>query len=381
MTFLRYLPHINAGFVSLLIGYCSSAVLVFEAAKVLGANETQITSWFWALGIGIGLMTIGLSLLTKMPVVIAWSTPGAALIISIGYDFSLNDAIGAFVICAVMIVIVGFSGLFKTLMSYVPSSLAAAVLAGILIKFGLDVFVVMEQHTTMVLLLIGTYLVFLAKFPKFSVAAALIVGIVYSLFLGDFRFSDIRLEFALPTYIAPTFSITAFVSLALPLFVITMASQNLPGAALMKSYGYKVDDSKVIGITGTGSLVLSTLGGFCFNYAAIMAAICVSEDAEPDPKQRYLSAICSGVFYLIAGVFASSIVSLFLAFPQQLVTAIAGIALLSVINASLTKAIEDEENRLANLCAFLMVASGISLYGVSGAFWGLLLGLFIRRIT
>lgn len=381
MMFSRQIPYLNAGLISLLVGYSSSAIIVVAAAKAAGASESDIASWLGALGVGIGILSFGLSWWLKKPIVIAWSTPGAALLVGSVQGFTLNETIGAFLVAAILTMIVGFSGLFGRLIKLIPQSLAAAMLAGILFHFGLTLFSTLEEAFNLVILMLVAYFSINLLNAKFGVAAALLVGVIYCQINGLFNgsldgFTGLS-AITQPVWTMPEFSMAAVFGISLPLFIVTMASQNIPGAAIMKANNYQVNDSAIVGLTGLTTFLLAPLGGFCLNLGAIMAAICVGEEAEPDPNKRYMSAMWCGFFYFISGIFAASIVGLMLLFPQALVSAIAGLALLGTIGSSLSVAMADENNRTANLVTLLMAASGVSLWQISGAFWGLLLGLII----
>ena len=377
------LSAIAAGFVTVLVGFASSAVIVFQAAQSLGASPEEISSWLWALGLGMGLTCIGLSLRYRMPVVTAWSTPGAAMLIGSVAGLPLSDAIGAFLMSALLIAASGFSGFFERMISRIPASLASGMLAGVLLRFGIDAFAAMKTQLGMVLTMFAVYLLARRLLPRYAVILTLLVGIAFAAGLGLLRVDGLSLELAKPVFTTPTFSLAAIVGIALPLFIVTMASQNVPGVAVIRASGYAIPISPVVGWTGLVNLLLAPFGAFALNLAAITAAICMGREAHEDAARRYVAAIAAGVFYVVVGLFGATVAALFAAFPKELILAIAGIALLGTIGNSLAAALRDEAEREPALVTFLVTASGLSLAGIGSAFWGLLAGvvtlLVLRR--
>lgn len=377
------LSAIAAGFVTVLVGFASSAVIVFQAAQSLGASPAEISSWMWALGLGMGLTCIGLSLRYRMPVVTAWSTPGAAMLISSAAGLPLSDAIGAFLLSALLIAVCGFSGFFERMISRIPVSLASGMLAGVLLRFGIDAFAAMKTQLGMVLTMFAVYLLARRLLPRYAVILTLLVGIVFAAALGLLHVDGLSLQLAKPIFTAPTFSFAAIVGIALPPFIVTMASQNVPGVAVIRASGYAIPISPVVGWTGVTNLLLAPFGAFALNLAAITAAICMGREAHEDASRRYVAAMAAGVFYLIVGLFGATVAALFAAFPKELILAIAGIALLGTIGNSLAAALREEADREPALVTFLVTAAGLSLGGIGSAFWGLVAGvvtlLVLRR--
>ena len=363
-----------AGFVTVLVGFASSAVIVFQAAQALGASEGEIASWMWALGLGMGVTCIALSLRYRMPVVTAWSTPGAAMLIASSTGVPYAEAIGAFVLSAILMAVAGFSGVFERSLSRIPVSLASGMLAGVLLRFGLDVFVSMQTQLLMALAMFVTYLCGRRLFPRYAVIATLAMGITIAAASGLLHLETVRLEWARPVFTTPALSLASLFGIALPLFIVTMTSQNVPGVAVIRASGYQVPISPVIGWTGVVNAVLAPFGAFALNLAAITAAICMGREAHHDPDRRYVAAICAGLFYVLIGLFGATVAALFTAFPKELVMAIAGIALLGTIGNSLAAALREENEREPALIAFLVTASGVSFAGIGSAFWGLLAG-------
>jgi benzoate membrane transport protein len=368
------LSAVAAGFVTVLVGFTASAVIVFQAAQAMGASDAEIASWMWALGLGMGLTCIGLSLRYRMPVVTAWSTPGAAMLIASTSGLPYAEAIGAFIVSAVLMTVAGFSGLFERSLSRIPVSLASGMLAGVLLRFGLDVFVSMQTQLGLALAMFVTYLCGRRLFPRYAVIATLVVGIAIAGAIGLLHIDGVRLQWARPVFTTPSLSLASLFGIALPLFIVTMTSQNVPGVAVIRASGYDVPISPVIGWTGVMNTLLAPFGAFALNLAAITAAICMGREAHLDPHRRYVASVFAGIFYVIVGVFGATVAALLAAFPKELVMAIAGIALLGTIGNSLAAAMREESDREPALIAFLVTASGVSLAGIGSAFWGLLAG-------
>ncbi len=363
-----------AGFVAVLVGYTSSAAIVFEAARALGAGEATIASWMGALGIGMAATCIGLSLAHRVPVVTAWSTPGAALIAASGAGLSLAEATSAFLLCGALLAFAGFSGAFERLTSRLPASLAAAMLAGVLLRFGTGAFGALADDLPLVAVMFATWLAGRRLFPRYAIPTVLAAGLAWTALAGDVAFGAQAGVIARPVLTVPEVSIAALVGLGVPLFVVTMASQNLPGAATLRAAGYATPASPLVGWTGAATVALAPFGGFTFNLAAITAAICMGREAHPDPARRYVASVAAGVLYLVLGVFGASIGALFAAVPRALVVAVAGLALLPTIGSALGAAVRDEAQREAAIVTFLVTASGVTLAGIGAAFWGLCAG-------
>ncbi|MEN5180817.1 benzoate/H(+) symporter BenE family transporter [Comamonas testosteroni] len=373
-----------AGFVTVLVGLTSSIAVVFQAAQSFGATPAQLSSWVWALGMGVGLCCWLPSMWWRKPVVVAWSTPGAAVLATAGATgaFTMNEAIGAFVLSAALITLVGLTGWFERLMNRIPIAIASALLAGVLTRFGLDAFAAAQTNTWLVVAMLVVYLVGRRWVPRYAVMLTLAVGIVVALAQGKIQWAAVQPGLTFPVFTMPAFSLQAAISLALPLFVVTMASQNLPGVAVIRGTGYDLPISKLISITGLATLVLAPFGGYAINLAAITAAICMGPEAHPDKARRYAAAVVCGVIYVLIGCFGVVIAGLLTAFPHELVVAIAGIALLGTIGNGLFMAVQSEQYREAALITFLVTVSGVTIAGVGSAFWGVVAGslaLFVQH--
>ncbi|MBS0408015.1 MAG: benzoate/H(+) symporter BenE family transporter [Proteobacteria bacterium] len=371
----------SAGFVAVLVGFTSSVALVFQAAQAFGASQEVISSWMWALGLGMGLTSAIPSLILRQPVMIAWSTPGAAVLASAGLGFDLGQATGAFIVCAGLILLCGVTGWFERVMNRIPMAIASGLLAGVLVNFGMAAFSAAHTALPLVLAMLATYLLGKRWLPRYAVPLTLLVSIAVAAAQGHIAWSQVQWEWARPVWTTPHFTWQATVSVALPLFVVTMASQNVPGVAVMRATGYQMPVSRLISLTGLATLVLAPFGGYALNLAAITAAICMGPEAHPDPARRYTAAVVNGVIYVGIGLFGAAVAGLLVAFPKELVAAIAGLALLSTIGGGLVAALQNEAHREAALITFLVTASGVTLGGIGSAFWGVVAGALALLVT
>ncbi|CAM6354044.1 benzoate/H(+) symporter BenE family transporter [Citrobacter portucalensis] len=373
-TFSIPLPTVLSGFVAVLVGYASSAAIIWQAALAAGATTGQIAGWMTALGLAMGVSTLVLTLWYRAPVLTAWSTPGAALLVTGLQGVSIQDAIGVFIVANALIVLCGITGLFARLMKIIPHSLASAMLAGILLRFGLQAFNSLNSELILCGSMLLAWLVLKVIAPRYAVIAAMLVGIAIALVKGDIVTDSVNLSPVLPAFIAPHFSLAHSISIALPLFLVTMASQNAPGIATMKASGYSLPVSPLIVFTGLLALLFSPFGVYSICIAAITAAICQSPEAHPDVNRRWLAAAAAGVFYILAGVFGGSVTGLMAALPVSWIQMLAGLALLGTISGSLFQALHNEAERDAAIVTFLVTASGLMVFGIGSAFWGLVVG-------
>ncbi|MCF8465790.1 MAG: benzoate/H(+) symporter BenE family transporter [Sneathiella sp.] len=367
--------YISAGFVSVLVGYAGAGAIIFQAANAAGATTAEISSWLWALGLGMGFGTLSLTLWYKQPVAVAWSTPGAALLVTSLPGLPISEAIGIFLFSSFLITVCGISGLFQKIMDIMPQSMAAALLAAVLLRFGLDTFVALENDFTLVFLMLMVYLIAKQFLPRYVIPLTFVTGIVVATLSGMIADFHPEMSFTNPVFMMPTFDIASLIGVGIPLFIVTMASQNVPGIAALRTHGYDAPASPIITSTGIIGLVLAPFGGFAFNLAAITAAICMSKDVHPDPAKRYPASLWMGIFFCLAGVFGGTLTGLFEAFPASLIMAIAGLALLSTIANSLHTALQDEAERDAAILTFAVTASGMSLLSIGAPFWGLVFGI------
>jgi len=364
-----------AGFVAVLVGYTSSVAIIFQATVALGATPAQTASWLWALGLGMGLTSLGLSLWTRQPILTAWSTPGAALLASTA-GVAMPEAVGAFIVCGLLIAAAGASGLFEKLMDRIPIAIASALLAGVLARFGLDAVVSVKTQPVLVLAMAVAYLAGRKLWPRYAVPGVLLVGVAVALAQGQLSFAGVDTShvFALPVWTTPEFSWSATIGVAVPLFLVTMASQNLPGVAAQRASGYRTPVSASVAVTGAATTLLAPFGGYAFNLAAITAAICMGREAHEEPARRYTAAVAAGLFYVLVGLAGGAVAMLLSAFPRELVAAIAGLALLGTIAGALAAALKDEAHRDAAILTFLVGLSGLNLFGIGAAFWAVVAG-------
>ncbi len=364
-----------AGFVAVLIGFASSVAIVFQAAQSAGADATMIVSWIMVLGFGMGATCFFLSLWYRAPIITAWSTPGAALLVTSLGSISYSEAIGVFVFSGVLALLTGVSGLFDKIMRFVPLPIACAMLAGVLFKFGLSIFNSMMADVFLVGAMLLTYLISKRFVPRYSVLFVLCAGVAFVLIRSDQALlSQVPFHFGHLSWVWPEWNVSALIGIGLPLYIVTMTSQNIPGIAVIRGSGYQTPVSPLISWTGFVSVVLAPMGGFAFNLAAITAAICSGDECHKDSGRRYISGLSAGIFYTLAGLAGTSVVALFSIFPVAMVSALAGIALLGTIGMNLKSAMMEDENREAALVTFLVTVSGMSFGGIASAFWGIVFG-------
>ncbi len=366
--------HMAAGFISVMVGFTSSAVLVFQAATEAGATPAEVSSWLFALGMSIAMTCIGLSLHYRMPILTGWSTPGAALLITSLSGATMPEAIGAFIFSALLTILAGVTGIFEKLITRIPRSLTSAMLAGILLHFGMNVFVAMQQQFALVCTMLITYLIGKRFFPRYVILLVLMIGIILAGSEGLFHTDNLHLTFAAPILTIPVFTTATLVSIGIPLFLVTMTSQNVPGLAVLDASGYTPPISSIVSWTGFATLLFAPFGCYSVNLAAISAAICTGKEADPDPTQRYRATVFAGLCWFLIAVFGSTVVAFFSAFPSALILAIAGLALIGTIGSSLKGALDEESQREPALITLLVSSSGMELFGIGSAFWGIIAG-------
>ena len=371
---------IVAGLIAVAVGFAGPVLLIFQAAKVANLSNANLSSWIWAISVASGLTAIILSIRFKAPVITAWSTPGVVLLISGWKAYSYSDAIGAFIFSGLIITIFGVTGLFSAFMKRIPYSIITAMLAGILLNFGVDVFVSLKQLPMLALPMILCYLISKRWFPRYSVVASLLLGILVSYSLNILNLAGVDVSFVHPIFTRPTFSLKAMVGLGIPLCIVTMASQNATGIGVLRADGYNIPINPLITTTGIASIIFAPFGAHGINLSALIAAICTGKEAHIDPDKRYIAGISCGIFYILFGVFGATIVSIFTIFPSELIVVITGLALMGSISSSLSSAMKDDEKKDAALITFLVTISGISIAGVGAPFWGLIIGIVANYI-
>jgi benzoate membrane transport protein len=370
------LPAVVAGFLAVLVSYSGPLAIFFQAGASAGISSDMMTSWVWAISVGAGISGIALSIWLRAPIVTAWSAPGTALLVTLFPELSLNEAIGAYISAAIMIFIIGVSGTFDTFVRAIPKGIAAGMMAGILFQFGVGAFTAIETTPALAIGMLVSYVVFRRLFPKYTLVLLLISGVILAVALEGASLSGVRWSVAVPQIIQPEWTLSSTLSFAIPLVLVSLTGQFLPGMAILQSAGYPVKAKPIIGITSLVSLPMAFFGGITTVVAAITAAICTGKDAHEDPSRRYIAGVFNGIFYLVGGLFAGTIVSLFTSLPAAFVAVLAGLALLGAIAGNLFSALEEPSDREASLITFVVTASGMSLFGLSSAFWGVVIGYF-----
>lgn len=366
---------IIAGFVSVIVNYGGTFILIFQAAKVAGLSPELTSSWVWAVSLGTGLTGLWLSIRYKAPIITAWSTPGAAFLITALADVPYAEAIGAYIISGAAFFLLGISGMFDRVIKLIPQGIAAGLLAGILFPFGINAFKEITIDPILVCLLF-TCFIFLKRFTsRYAILGVLVIGLFYLLISDKITFSSLEWSLSKPIFTSPVFSANAFLSVALPLFIVTLTGQYMPGMLVLQNDGYKISANPILTVTGLGSLLFAVFGSSPFNIAAITAAIATGKDTHENPKKRYIAGITCGILYSLVGIFGVTFVALFMAFPSSFIAMLAGLALLGTIAGSISNAMSEAKTRETALITFLVSAANINMFGIGGAFWGLVAGL------
>jgi benzoate membrane transport protein len=381
MKKLFNLSHLSAGFTAVLVGYTSSVVIIIQAATSAGATPSQIESWLLALGVTMGLTSIAYSWFYKTPILTAWSTPGAAMLVIASQQYELPVVIGSFVVSGVLILLTGLISPLSRALERIPPQLGTAMLGAILLPFCLGSFQAVSSAPITFLIMFAGFLLAKNTVPRYAMLVLLILGVVCAVAVEDATLNIEELSIAQPMWVTPGLDLGAILNLSIPLYIITMLSQNLPGIAMMKSYQYDTPVKPILMGTGITNILSAPFGGFSVNLAAISAAICMTPEVDSDKTQRYRAVIWAGVFYLIAGVFATTVVAIFLSLPDEVTKILAGFALLGTLMMCLQSAFHDEGYRESALFTFLITLSGISFLGVSATLWGLLVGIMHLRLT
>jgi benzoate membrane transport protein len=359
---------IVAALVAILAGYSGSVVIIFQAAQASHLTPALLSSWIWAVSIGSGVAGIALSLVFRAPVSVAWSTPGAALLVISLPSVPYPEAIGAFIVSGVVILLLAITGLFDRVMRHVPASIAAAMLAGILFRFGAETWLSLGRQPLLVGVMIAVYLAGRRLSPRFAISLVLLAGVMLAALRGQTDFGAVNVALAMPVLTVPAFSLYAAINIALPLTLVAITGQYLPGLAVLRTAGYALPARKLVGTIGSISLAMAPFGCHGVTTAAITAALIAGPDAHPDPKKRWHAGIAMGVFYLLIGLFGATLAALFAALPRELIAAIAGLALLGAIMGGLTAALANPTERDAALITFLCTASGMTLFGLGAPF-------------
>ncbi|MBE9401815.1 MAG: benzoate/H(+) symporter BenE [Acinetobacter sp.] len=369
-----------AGFLAVLISYSGPLIIFFQAAQKAQVSNTMMISWIWGISIGAAIAGIFLSIKYKVPVITAWSAPGTALLVTLFPNISLNEAVAAYITSAVVIFLIGITGYFDKLLKWIPQDVAAGMMAGILFQFGLGLFTATD---TMPVIVFGMLLVFLVakRFtPRYAMVWVLVSGVLLSLFLGQMNPVNVNFALAIPQFIAPEWTWNSTLNLAIPLILVSLSGQFLPGMAIMKLSGYDTPAKPIITATSIASLAVACVGGITIVLASITAALCMGKDAHELKEKRYIAGIANGIFYILGGLFAGSIVMLFSLLPKELIAALAGLALLGAIATNISVAMKNESHREAALITFLATASGMQFLGLSSVFWGICIGVIAHLV-
>ncbi|MBT8631372.1 benzoate/H(+) symporter BenE family transporter [Polynucleobacter paneuropaeus] len=365
---------ITAGFLVVLISYAGPMLIFFQAASLAQVSNEVLSSWVWAVSFGGGISGIYLSWKYKMPIITAWSAPGAALLIALFPHMSVNEAISSYITAAMIILLIGITGTFDKLIKHIPKGIAAGMMAGILFQFGINIFKSVSTMPALALSMIGIYLIFKRLIPKFAILVVLFSGIGLAYLIGDVNPDNFKLALAHPTFITPLWTWESTFSFAIPLVLVSLTGQYLPGMAILKLSSYHVPAKPIITFTSFMSLVTAFFGGITTTTAAITATLCTGKEANEDPNKRYVAGIFSGIFFLIGGSLAGSIVLIFTSLPKELIALLAGLALLGAIVTSLMSTLEEPDHREAASITFLATASGMTFLGLGSAFWGIVIG-------
>jgi benzoate membrane transport protein len=362
------------------ISYSGPLAIFLQAGHAAGVSEAMMSSWIWAISLGAGLSGIWLSWRLKMPIITAWSAPGTALLVTLFPGMPLGEAVGAYLLAGVAVVLIGWSGLFDRLMRHIPPGIAAGMMAGILFQFGANAFRATPAQPLVAVTMLAAYLLGKRFIPRHAVLAVLLAGSVTAFVAGQVDLSGVHVALAQPQWIAPQWSVRSAVGFALPLLLVSLSGQFLPGLAILKLAGYQPGAKSIMGATGLASLAVACSGGVTIVIASITAALCTGKDAHHDPARRYVAGLANGLFYVIGAMLAGTIVSLFAALPRELVAVLAGLALLGAIGANLTGAVADERHREASVITFIATASGMGFLGLGAAFWGIAIGLAAHAV-
>ncbi len=365
---------IIAGLMAVLVSYSGPLAIFFQAAQNAGISVEMMTSWVWAISIGAAVTGIALSLWFKIPVITAWSAPGTVLLVTLFPELSINEAVAAYITAAVIIFLIGITGLFDKVVQIIPKGVAAAMMAGILFDFGLGAFRALDSVPLVTSVMIFGFVLFKFLSRAYFLVLMVVLGVVLSVTALDANLSQLEWRLASPMLIMPAWSWSSTLGLALPLVIVSLTGQFLPGFTILKASGYSFASRPIVSMLSLVSIPTAFFGGITTVIAAITASICTSPDAHENPDKRYWAGVANGVFYLIGGILAGSIVLFFTSFPSEMIAIIAGLALLGAISNSLTAALEDKAHLDASLITFMATASGVSIFGIGSAFWGVVLG-------
>lgn len=369
-----------AGLIATVISFAGPLVIIIQAATAGGLSPAEISSWVGFTAIGSGVLGIVLSLMFKAPIVIAWSIPGSALLVTALPQVGLSHAIGAYIVSGVLVFLIGVTGLFDRLLAAIPGSIAAGLQAGILFSFGIAIFTQMADVPLLVLPMLFSYVLLRRYWPRYAIAGVLLVGVAVALSQGQIDTQMIHFEFMMPQWTTPTFSLIGTLSLAIPLALVSLTGQFMPGMSILRNSGFNIAARPILVACGAVSVVAAPLGVHGFNMAAVTLALCASSEAHEDPDRRYVAAVAGSILYLLLGIAGTTLVILFSVLPAYLIAALAGLALCGALIEGLRRTMSESKDREAGFFCFLITASGIELGGLSAPFWGVIIGLLIHII-
>lgn len=369
-----------AGFLAVLISYSGPLIIFFQAAQRAHVSTDMMVSWIWGISIGAAVSGIYLSIKYKTPVITAWSAPGTALLVTLFPNISLNEAVAAYITSAIVIFLIGITGYFDKLLKWIPQDIAAGMMAGILFQFGISLFTASDSMPLIVFSMLIVFLIAKRLMPRYTMIWVLAAGVLLSLILGKMNPVDVSFNLAIPQWISPEWTWNSTLNLAVPLILVSLTGQFLPGMAIMKLSGYDTPAKPIITATSIASLAVACVGGITIVLASITAALCMGKDAHELKEKRYIAGIANGIFYILGGLFAGSIVMLFNLLPKELVAALAGLALLGAIATNISVAMKNDGQRDAALITFLASASGMHFLGLSSVFWGICIGVIAHFI-
>ncbi|MGX5320682.1 benzoate/H(+) symporter BenE [Acinetobacter baumannii] len=369
-----------AGFLAVLISYSGPLIIFFQAAQRAHVSTDMMVSWIWGISIGAAVSGIYLSIKYKTPVITAWSAPGTALLVTLFPNISLNEAVAAYITSAIVIFLIGITGYFDKLLKWIPQDVAAGMMAGILFQFGISLFTASDSMPLIVFSMLIVFLIAKRLMPRYTMIWVLAAGVLLSLILGKMNPVDVNFNLAIPQWISPEWTWNSTLNLAVPLILVSLTGQFLPGMAIMKLSGYDTPAKPIITATSIASLAVACVGGITIVLASITAALCMGKDAHELKEKRYIAGIANGIFYILGGLFAGSIVMLFSLLPKELVAALAGLALLGAIATNISVAMKNDGQRDAALITFLASASGMHFLGLSSVFWGIYIGVIAHFI-
>ncbi|MGV8920574.1 MAG: benzoate/H(+) symporter BenE family transporter [Pseudomonas sp.] len=368
------LSAVIAGFLAVFVGFAGPLAIVYQAANLAGLSSEMTSSWIWAISFGSGISGLVLSYRLKMPIISAWSTPGAALLVVSLPVVGINQAVGAYIVSGLLVLALGVSGAFNSLIGRIPKGIIAAMLAGILFNFGIEAFASIHGSPVLVLGMILAFFIAKRLAPRYSTAIAMLVGMLYVLATGDSHLDTVSLTLAKPVFVMPEWTWYSVLSLGFPLALVTLTGQHVPGLAVLKTSGFNPSANPIVSLNGLISLIFAPFGAHAINPSVVAASICTGSESNEDPSKRYVAGIAAGIIYIVVGLFGGALAQLLGAWPKELIVALAGLALIGSITNGLVGLVTNDGHRDASVVTFLVAASGLSFLGLGAAFWSLVIG-------